>query len=583
MTKAESLQQTATLTIEQAFQQAIEHHQASRLQDAERLYRAILQAQPNHPDANHNLGVLAVQVKQPVASLPHFKAALEANPNHEQYWLSYIDTLLAVGSVEEAQSVLERGIQQGLSDQRAASLMARIRTGRLAAFGISDLFAQAAAHLQAGRFADAIAIYQYCIVLAPHVPESHVNLGNAFRDQGKYEIAIDCYHKALALHPDHADAYGNQGRALYLMGNLEEAIASCHTALRLCPEHIETLNTLGNVLFVQGKLDDAITCYRQALAVYPDFPKALHNLGNALQWMDQSSDSINTRLKFISLDTADPALKVNAAVSLAVMYYLQDDLPATREMTVRVSMFLRQTKRKLCNEVIYCRYLNQLLQWWDTVGSGLRRSEPIDTLYVVGESHALTYHNIEVEHEGRQVLCKARWIAGCKQWHLGNSLDNMQKFLFRKILGAIPRHANILLIIGEIDCRYDGGIMQAWKKDVSQSLHGMALETISGYLKFVLRIAAERDQKVIIGGVPATNVELDKLSTEQVEQFTGLLKFFNNQLREQSVLAGLGFLDLFSMTDGGNGISNLQWHIEDIHLRPDAIPEAFKKHYLRSG
>ena len=99
MNDAESPQQTATLTIDQAdgttshstkpaggqvagyLQQAIAHHQAGQLQNAERLYRAILQAQPSHPDANHNLGVLAVQVKQPAAGLPHFKVALEANPN----------------------------------------------------------------------------------------------------------------------------------------------------------------------------------------------------------------------------------------------------------------------------------------------------------------------------------------------------------------------------------------------------------------------------------------------------------------------------------------------------------------------
>ena len=44
-----------TLTIEQALQQGIVAHKEGRLQDAERLYRAILQSHPLHPDANHNL------------------------------------------------------------------------------------------------------------------------------------------------------------------------------------------------------------------------------------------------------------------------------------------------------------------------------------------------------------------------------------------------------------------------------------------------------------------------------------------------------------------------------------------------
>ena len=56
------------LTIEQALQQGIAEHKEGKLQEAERLYRTILQSQPLHPDANHNLGVLAVSVNKVEAS-----------------------------------------------------------------------------------------------------------------------------------------------------------------------------------------------------------------------------------------------------------------------------------------------------------------------------------------------------------------------------------------------------------------------------------------------------------------------------------------------------------------------------------
>ena len=82
------------LTIEQALQRAVEAHKAGKLQDAEALYRAILQAQPQHPDANHNLGVMAVSLNKTAAALPLFKIALEANPSQGQFWLSYVDALI---------------------------------------------------------------------------------------------------------------------------------------------------------------------------------------------------------------------------------------------------------------------------------------------------------------------------------------------------------------------------------------------------------------------------------------------------------------------------------------------------------
>ena len=71
------------LTIDQALQQGVAAHKEGKLQDAERLYRAILQAQPNHPDANHNLGVIAVAAGKPLDAAPLFRLALDANPKIE--------------------------------------------------------------------------------------------------------------------------------------------------------------------------------------------------------------------------------------------------------------------------------------------------------------------------------------------------------------------------------------------------------------------------------------------------------------------------------------------------------------------
>ena len=48
------------LTLDQALQKGIEAHKAGKAQEADRYYTAILKAQPKHPDANHNMGVLAV-------------------------------------------------------------------------------------------------------------------------------------------------------------------------------------------------------------------------------------------------------------------------------------------------------------------------------------------------------------------------------------------------------------------------------------------------------------------------------------------------------------------------------------------
>jgi len=106
------------LTIEQALQQGVAAHKEGKLQDAERLYRAILQSQPAHPDANHNLAVLAVSVNKADVAWPFFKTALEANPKIELFWLSYIDALIKEKQFDNAKQALKQAENQGVATEK---------------------------------------------------------------------------------------------------------------------------------------------------------------------------------------------------------------------------------------------------------------------------------------------------------------------------------------------------------------------------------------------------------------------------------------------------------------------------------
>ena len=101
------------LTIEQALQHGLAAHKQGKLQDAERLYQAILQSQPTHADANYNLGLIAVSLNKVALALPLFKTALEAFPEIEQFWLSYIDALIKENQLETAKSVILEGRKEG--------------------------------------------------------------------------------------------------------------------------------------------------------------------------------------------------------------------------------------------------------------------------------------------------------------------------------------------------------------------------------------------------------------------------------------------------------------------------------------
>ncbi len=113
------------ITIDQALRQGIAAHKGGNLEEAERLYRAILRSQPGHADANHNLGVLAVSVNKVVDALPLFKAALEANAKVEQFWLSYIDALIKDQQYDTAKQVIKKAKKQGVSSKNLKALGTR--------------------------------------------------------------------------------------------------------------------------------------------------------------------------------------------------------------------------------------------------------------------------------------------------------------------------------------------------------------------------------------------------------------------------------------------------------------------------
>ena len=114
------------LTIEQALQQGVTAHKEGKLQEAERLYRAILQSQPLQPDANHNLGIIAVAHGQYESALPFLKNAVAINGKQEQYWMSLLEALIKLGKIHDARSALSQVDPVVLKSDKIISLAGQL-------------------------------------------------------------------------------------------------------------------------------------------------------------------------------------------------------------------------------------------------------------------------------------------------------------------------------------------------------------------------------------------------------------------------------------------------------------------------
>ncbi len=296
-----------TLTLNQALQQAIAHHQAREFPQAEHLYRAILQVESNHADANHNLGVLALNVNKPLESLAFFKTALESNPQQRQFWLSYIEALMQVEQFELARAVLQQGQSFGLDGKEVMQLAQRLvapSSAELEALANAfnqgnyahtetlarDLIARFPQHSIAwkalgvilqhqGQLEEALKISQHALVLSPFDAENFYNLGNIFNELGELEQAKTHYLQAITLKPTDADMHNNLAITLHELGQFEAAIAHYQQAINLKSDHAEAYLNLSSSLKALARLDEAKRCCQQALAIKPDYDQAYNNLG----------------------------------------------------------------------------------------------------------------------------------------------------------------------------------------------------------------------------------------------------------------------------------------------------------------
>ena len=94
-------------SINSILEKAKEYHKYNWLEEAEKYYRAILVEIPDHPEANHNLGDIAMRVNKPEVALVFFEKALRINPDCKQFQ----NSLENVKKKLKARSIINQNIE----------------------------------------------------------------------------------------------------------------------------------------------------------------------------------------------------------------------------------------------------------------------------------------------------------------------------------------------------------------------------------------------------------------------------------------------------------------------------------------
>ncbi|MDQ2778662.1 MAG: tetratricopeptide repeat protein [Pseudomonadota bacterium] len=234
---------TATVSLADALQAAIDDVRHGRVPAAEAALQAILKRQPDQFDALHFLGVLRHQVGRSEEGAALIRRALQQLPDHAGAWTNLGNILLSTGHTDDAVAAWERSIGAAAGAPESASPLC--------------------------------------------------NLAGVHRKQGRLAEAEAACREALKVAPDFAEGWYSLSRLLMERGEIHEGLLANSRAIALWPQHLQAREQVIRALVLLGERDRAASLYRDWLAEEPDNPVVQHQLAacTGQQAPDRASDA----------------------------------------------------------------------------------------------------------------------------------------------------------------------------------------------------------------------------------------------------------------------------------------------------
>ena len=193
-----------SLRLDEALHFALRFHRLNCLDEAEVLYRRILQSMPDNPDALHFLGLLCYQQHRNQEAIELIKQIIEVDPQNCDAHNNLGNVLQAIGEFSEAESCYRKAISLRPDHAPAHNNLGVVLSAQK-------------------RRAEAVESHRRAVELAQDSADYLFNLGNAFRRAEEIDASLDSYRKAIALAPDHVGARQVLARTLIRAGRRKEA------------------------------------------------------------------------------------------------------------------------------------------------------------------------------------------------------------------------------------------------------------------------------------------------------------------------------------------------------------------------
>ncbi len=305
MNKFKSVELDREETIRKAFAMANSYYQSGHIKLAANVYDKILEINPEHPDALHMAGVVALKNGKYDLAANFIKSAIRIAPEKAAYHISFGSVLLNLKRRDEAVSSYKNALARNLDN---ADLLNNLGNS-FKSLGEPD---------------KAASCYRNAVKIKPDYAEVYYNLGLLLAEQGKPEEAVVNFRTTLEIKPDFADAYIGIGNVLNSRGMPKEAVLWFRKGINHQPNNVAAYNNMGSALHNQDKLDEAVACYGKALKIDPKMAATLNNMGLVLQDQGRLKEAGEYFCKALKIDPN--LVKAYSNYLLSLLYDSEYDL-----------------------------------------------------------------------------------------------------------------------------------------------------------------------------------------------------------------------------------------------------------------
>jgi predicted O-linked N-acetylglucosamine transferase (SPINDLY family) len=328
-----SLKGPETRAVEDAYERAMGLQIAGQLDQAEAMYRSILESQPMHAGAHYCLGMLLVQRQRPADGSPHLLAAVNHQPQVADYWLGYLEALLLLGEKASAAEILALARQHGLEGKATDDFARRLEVSILRGSTAPDDAALTKPHATIHSAAKDAALQVERASRKPSAAELRRRAKAIQRQETKVLTLVNqgLSREALPLardmtkkYPDHGMGWKILGALLWAVGKIEEAVEAMQVSVRLLPHDAEAHKNLAAAINEGPRVQEAEHYLRRALQIDPNTAQAHLILGHNYQLQGRYAEARASLQAAIALQTKSAATGIDPAHSL-LLFVLNND------------------------------------------------------------------------------------------------------------------------------------------------------------------------------------------------------------------------------------------------------------------